>query len=153
MTDTTITMSAATQRARNIALFGFVGLFVWVAVWHIVLTEPRTYSIAFIVLVYLLPLMLPALGIFKGKPYTHAWASFIVLLYLMHGITVWYATPSLWLYACIEIVLSTLMFAGCSYFARLRGKELGQTLPKLKTVMDAEKERFEGVKHEKDPPN
>lgn len=148
MTDS-IPMQPATANARKFALFGFLGLIAWVCLWHMVLTEPRTYSIAFIFLIYVLPLLLPAKGIIQGKPYTHAWASFVVLLYLMHGITAWYSVPSQWLYAVIEIVLSLIMFAGCSYFARLRGKELGQTLPKLKAVMEEEKLRFEGNQNEK----
>ena len=39
------------------------------------------YTITFILIVYVLPLLLPTKGIIQNKPYTHAWASFIVLLY------------------------------------------------------------------------
>ncbi|WP_368501246.1 MULTISPECIES: DUF2069 domain-containing protein [Alteromonadaceae] len=145
-----IPMARNTSLARALALFGFFGLLLWVMLWHLVLLEPRTYSVTFILIVYVLPLLMPAKGIIQGKPYTHAWASFIVLLYLMHGITVWYSIPEQWLYALIEIMLCLMMFVGSSYFARLRGKELGQTLPKLKTVMEEEKQRFEGPNNEKD---
>ncbi len=147
----TMPMASSTALARKFALIGFFGLLLWVMFWHILLVEPRTYTITFILIVYVLPLLLPAKGIIQGKPYTHAWASFIVLLYLMHGITVWYSIPEQWLYALIEIVLCLMMFVGSSYFARLRGKELGQTLPKLKSVMEEEKQRFEGTNNEKDP--
>jgi uncharacterized membrane protein len=62
----------------------------------------------------------------------------------MHGITAWYSIPQQWLYALIEVILSLMMFTGCSMFARLRGQELGHSLPKLKQVMEDEKQRFEG---------
>lgn len=135
-------MQPRTSFYRKLSLLGYIGLLGWMCIWYFQLSDTE-YSITFIFLVYILPLLFPMIGIFKGKPYTHAWASFIVLLYLMHGITAWYSIPENWVYACIEIVLSVMMFVGCSMFARLRGQELGQSLPKLKQVMEDEKQRFE----------
>jgi hypothetical protein len=48
----------------------------------------------------------------------------------------------------VELLLASAMFVGCSTFARLRGQELGTGLPKLKTVMEDEKNLFEGQKNE-----
>ncbi|MET1218652.1 MAG: DUF2069 domain-containing protein [Glaciecola sp.] len=129
---------------KRLALYSFIGLFVWVAVWQFFLVSEQSYSSTFIFLFYLLPLLFPAKGIIQGKPYTHAWASFVVLYYMMHGITAWYAVPAQWLYALIELMLATGMFVGCSGYARLRGREIGTALPKLKDVMAAEKKHFEG---------
>lgn len=137
-------VSSYTNTMRKMALFGFIGLLAWSAVWQFWLVAEQTYSTAFILIFYILPLLFPAKGIIQGKPYTHAWASFLVLYYMMHAITVWYAVPEQWLFAFIELLLAILMFVGCSGYARLKGRETGSALPKLKDVMEAEKQRFEG---------
>lgn len=136
-------MSPSTRFYRFLALGSHLALLLWVIVWHFSLTSESQYSELFIVLFYVLPLLLPLHGIIKAKPYTHAWANFVVLLYIIHGITVAYAVSDERWYAAIEIVLATLMFCGCSAYARKRGRELGTGLKKLKTVMQEERERFE----------
>lgn len=146
---TAVPMSSLVRKMRFLALFSHLGLLAWMAIWYFALPMTAEYSVLFKVLIYLLPLLLPLPGILKGKPYTHAWASFIVLLYFLHAITVLYAEPSQIPYAAIELVLAIGMFIGCSTFARLRGQELGTGLPKLKTVMEQEKALFEGKSNEK----
>jgi uncharacterized membrane protein len=116
--------------------------------WYFAIPDTSDYSSVFKILFYILPLLLPLYGIVQGKPYTHAWASFIVLLYFLHSITVLYAEPQLMWLAVVELLLASAMFVGCSTFARLRGQELGTGLPKLKTVMEDEKNLFEGQKNE-----
>lgn len=141
---TKVAMSAKVRKFRLLALLSHLGLLIWMIVWYFFLPMEAEYSFLFKFLIYILPLLLPLYGIVQGKPYTHAWASFIVLLYFLHGITVIYAEPTQMLYAIIELVLASGMFIGCSAFARLRGQEMGTGLPKLKTVMDEEKTFFEG---------
>ncbi len=147
--EATVPMSSFVKKMRLLALFSHIGLLGWMAIWYFALPMTAEYSILFKILIYLVPLLLPLPGIVQGKPYTHAWASFIVLLYFLHSITVIYAEPSQMLYAIIELILAIGMFVGCSTFARLRGQELGTGLPKLKTVMEQEKALFEGKADEK----
>lgn len=139
-----VKMSQKVHRMRYLALISHVCLIAWMIMWYFAIPDTSDYSSAFKILFYILPLLLPLYGIVQGKPYTHAWASFIVLLYFLHSITVIYAEPTQMLYAIIELILATGMFVGCSAFARLRGQELGTGLPKLKTVMEEEKTFFEG---------
>ena len=141
-----VPMSVTTKRVRYLALFSHLLLLVWVAIWQFFVESEQNYSVAFIVLMYLLPLVLPLPGVIKAKPYTHAWASFIILMYITHSLTVLYALPEERLYGAIELILATAMFTGCCIFARLRGKECGLHLGKLKDVMEQEKQRFEGNK-------
>lgn len=136
-------MSAKVKRYWYLALISHVGLLIWMSVWYLILNTKSDYSTVFIVLFYILPLLLPLKGILQAKPYTHAWACFIVLLYFLHGITVIYAEPDYIWHASLELLLATGMFVGCSVFARLRGQELGISLPKLSKVMEDEKRRFE----------
>lgn len=144
----TIPMSSRVKQLRYIALCSHLALITWMIVWYFLLPITADYSIVFKIIFYILPLLLPLPGIVQGKPYTHAWASFIVLLYFLHSITVIYAEPSQMLYAIIELIFASSMFIGCSGFARLRGQELGTGLPKLKAVMDEEKALYEGKSNE-----
>ncbi|QSX31547.1 DUF2069 domain-containing protein [Shewanella cyperi] len=87
------------------------------------------YSMAFNAL-WLVPLLLPLPGIMQGKPYTHAWASFILCLYLLHGLTLLYvAGDKLW-FAILEVGLLALLSITFPFYARLRGRELGLGLKK-----------------------
>jgi len=136
-------MAPKTRFYRNLAVISHLSLIVWMAIWYLLLGTKFEYSVAFILLVYILPLLLPLHGIVRGKPYTHAWACFIVLYYFLHAITVLYAEPEYRWHAALELLLATGMFVGCSLYARLRGMELGTNLKKLSEVMQEEKEYFE----------
>ncbi|MDF2177563.1 DUF2069 domain-containing protein [Aliiglaciecola sp. CAU 1673] len=125
-------MAPLTKFLRFLALFSYLGLVIWVPLWHFLLSEGIGYSVTFIALIYVLPLLLPLRGIVTGKPYTHAWANFVLMLYLMHGLTSIYAVEGERWYAALEILLSSLAFIGCTFYARLRGRELGLGLKKLK---------------------
>jgi uncharacterized membrane protein len=138
-----IPMSAKVKIYRYLALCGHLGLLAWMSIWYLGLSNARDYSIVFIFIVYLLPLLFPLYGIIKAKPYTHAWSCFVVLWYFMHSATTMYVEPTYMIHAIIEMVFVIMMFVGCAMFARLRGQELGTGLPKLSKVMEQEKERFE----------
>lgn len=136
-------MSKKVQKYRQLALFSHIALLLWLTIWYFALSSKQDYSPVFIFVIYLLPLLLPLAGIIKAKPYTHAWSCFIVLWYFLHAITVMYAEPDYLLHAALELLLAIGMFVGCSMFARLRGQELGTSLPKLSKVMEDEKALFE----------
>ena len=76
--------------------------------------------------------LLPLPGILKRNPYTYAWANFIVLLYLLHGLTLIWDRPDERLWVVIELVLASMMCTGCMYFAKYRGQELGLSIRKKK---------------------
>ncbi|MFT6267628.1 MAG: putative membrane protein [Alphaproteobacteria bacterium] len=139
-----VPMSPKVKAYRYMALIGHLGLLAWMSIWYLGLSGARDYSITFIFIVYLLPLLFPLYGIVKAKPYTHAWSCFVVLWYFMHSATTMYVEPTYIIHAVIEMVFVIMMFVGCAMFARLRGQELGTGLPKLSKVMEQEKELFEG---------
>jgi uncharacterized membrane protein len=141
-----VAMSTKVTRYRYLALISHLSLLAWMIIWYLLLTTSAEYSAAFVLIVYVLPLLLPLKGIIQAQPYTHAWACFVVLWYFLHSITVIYAEPDYLWHAILELFLASAMFIGCSVFARLRGQELGTSLPKLSKVMQDEKERFERSK-------
>lgn len=137
-------MSPDTKKYRYLALICHTLLLVWVISWQFFLTTTHSYSPVFVALIYVIPLALPYKGVVQGKPYTHAWANFVVLFYLLHAITVIYAVPEEALYGVIELLLCVGMFTGCAVFARKRGRELGLGIKKLKQEMQEERAFFEG---------
>ncbi|WP_339725133.1 DUF2069 domain-containing protein [uncultured Paraglaciecola sp.] len=131
---------------RKLTLSSYLLLIVWLVVWHFVLTIDKPTSTVFTVLFWIVPILLPAKGLIAGKPYTYAWTNFIVMYYLLHGLTAVYAVEGERLYALIEIILCCLLFTGCSFYARIRGRELGLGIRKLKEELQEEKQAFESLK-------
>lgn len=139
-------MQSNTRFFRYLALASYLPLLIWVPVWHVFLASPVGRSPAFelgLAIVWTLPLLFPLKGMLQGTPYTHAWANFIVMFYIIHGLTSVYAVENERLYAAIELILAIGMFTGCSFYARMRGKELGLGVKKLKQEMAEEKSRYE----------
>jgi uncharacterized membrane protein len=67
-----------------------------------------------------LPLLLPLMGILKGRRYTYQWAPMLVLAYFTEGVVrAWSDTGlSAWL-AAAEVVLSAVFFFAAIYYAKL----------------------------------
>lgn len=67
-----------------------------------------------------LPLLLPLMGILKGRRYTYQWAPMLILVYFTEGVVrAWSDTGlSAWL-AGVEVVLSGVFFFASIYYARL----------------------------------
>lgn len=126
-------MSPKTRFFRQLALISYLSLLLWVLLWHFLLGADEGYSVLFITLMWVVPLLFPLPGILRARPYTHAWANFVLMFYLLHGLTAVYALEGERLYAAIEILLASLAFIGCSFYARLRGRELGLGLKKKQT--------------------
>lgn len=144
-----VPMSKRVTIYRYLALIGHIGLLGWLSIWYLLLDDVHEYSNTFVMVVYILPLVLPLHGIIKAKPYTHAWSCFVVLWYFLHSLTTMYAESDYIIHASIELVFASIMFVGCSMFARFRGQELGTGLPKLSKVMAEEKAMFERVNEQK----
>ncbi|WP_087019447.1 DUF2069 domain-containing protein [Thaumasiovibrio subtropicus] len=128
---------------RKLALVSYLSLFAWVISWHGWLSPHEQLSRYFLLALWVPPLLFPLKGILQGKPYTHAWANFVLMLYFMHAFTIlWIDEGERWL-AVIELILVSSSFVSNTYFARAKGKELGSRLPKLSEVEKAEKARFQ----------
>ena len=139
-------MKLTTQFYQRLALSSYFLLLAWLLIWHFLLTPDKSTSTLFTLLFWVLPILLPMRGLLQGKPYTYAWTNFIVMYYLLHGLTAVYAVEGERIYALIEIILCCGLFTGCSYFARLRGRELGLGIRKLKEELQEEKQAFESHK-------
>ncbi len=68
--------------------------------------------------VLLVPLLFPLRGLIRGRAYTHAWTSFLILIYFIHGVVEAWANAADRGLAIAEIVLSAIVYTGAILFAR-----------------------------------
>jgi uncharacterized membrane protein len=136
-------MSPETRRFRLLALFGNLSLLAWILLWQLSLSPHPHIGSTSLAIAWAVPLLLPLPGILVGKPYTHAWANFVLMLYFLHGFTIIYVDQDERWLALVELALTTAAFLGNILYARYRGKELGLKLKRLSKVEKEEKARFE----------
>ena len=55
-------MQPRTSFYRALSLLGYLGLLSWMCIWYFILVDTE-YSMAFIAMVYILPLLFPMIGI------------------------------------------------------------------------------------------
>ncbi|EJG0647753.1 DUF2069 domain-containing protein [Vibrio parahaemolyticus] len=135
-------LGAQAKTYRYLALFGNLALLAWAAIWQLALSPHPHLSSTTLAIAWCIPLLLPLPGILAGKPYTHAWANFVLMLYFLHALTILYVDGGERWLAAVELVLTSLGFAGNILFARARGKELGLKLKRLSQVEKEEKAKF-----------
>ncbi len=116
-----------------LARVGYFALLILTPLWHLYLAPPKLGISPWLVTsIWLIPLLFPLKGIIKGNPYTFAWSAFIALIYLMHAVVVLITEPTLVLLGISELLFTVMFLAGCIYFAKYRGKELGLSIRKKK---------------------
>ncbi|MEJ2406507.1 MAG: DUF2069 domain-containing protein [Candidatus Thiodiazotropha sp.] len=112
-----------------VAVSGYFGLIFLLLAWQGWISPPRALPISVALFLLLVPLLFPLRGILYGKAYTFAWASFLSMLYFIHGVVEAYSSPEdRWL-AVLEIVLSVTFYTGSMLYARFRGRELKAQQP------------------------
>lgn len=99
----------------RLAAVALIGLIILCLAWELFIAPLRPGG-SYLAL-KVLPLLLPLPGVLRGNVYTLQWASMLVLLYFMEGVTrVWSDPNSVSvMMAGIEIVLS-LIFYVCAMF-------------------------------------
>ncbi|WP_137220992.1 DUF2069 domain-containing protein [Shewanella sp. MEBiC00475] len=117
------------QTLFQISRIGYLALLLLLSGWFIQQGMNGTYSLGFS-LVWIVPLLFPLKGIITGNPYTYAWASFILCVYLLHGLTLAYITTDAFIFALIESILICILLVTFPFYARKRGRELGLGLKK-----------------------
>ncbi len=108
--------------ARWVTLISYFSLLILLLAWSTWLAPHPRYPIALVLLVSVGPLLFPLRGLLHGRPYTHAWTSFLALYYFILGvddIVVAMAPPIL---AWLELLLSLTLFTGSMLYARWQGQ-------------------------------
>ncbi|SMY17128.1 DUF2069 domain-containing protein [Photobacterium aquimaris] len=137
-------MRPLTYFARQSALLCHCGLIIFIGIWQLLLSPHLHLSATVIALVWIAPLLLPLVGMVTAKPYTHAWANFILMFYFIHATTLITINEGERSLAAIELILVTLCFISNILFSRLRAKELGIKLKRLSQVEREERVRYNG---------
>jgi len=119
-------MGRRTRAAYLVSLGAYFCLFVLLVAWNAWLAPSAHFPVALVLLVMVTPLMFPLRGLLHGKPYTHAWTSFLVLLYFTHGLVEAYVNPAERLYAGAEALFALGLFSATVFYARWRSRELQQ---------------------------
>ncbi|WP_330148827.1 DUF2069 domain-containing protein [Shewanella xiamenensis] len=113
----------------TLSRLGYLALVMLLGGWFIGQGINGEYTLLFSLL-WIVPLLLPIKGILKGNPYTYAWASFILCLYMLHALTLLYVTTDALAFAIIEVLLIGALLVAFPFYARIRGRELGLGLKK-----------------------
>ncbi|MCS6240806.1 DUF2069 domain-containing protein [Shewanella baltica] len=113
----------------TLSRLGYFALVLLLGGWFVGQGISGEYTLLFSLL-WIVPLLLPAKGVFQGNPYTYAWASFILCLYMLHGLTLLYVTNDAFAFALIEVLLIGVLLIAFPFYARIRGRELGLGLKK-----------------------
>ncbi len=139
-------MSKSTLNLRYSALITNLSLILWVGLWQSTLSPHPHLNNLVVAGMWILPMLLPLKGILEGRPYTHAWANFILMFYFLHALTILWVDGGERLLALVELGLASCAFVTNILFARHRGRELGIKLKKLSQVEKEEKETHEDNK-------
>ena len=104
---------------RWVALIGYFGLFGLLLLWFAWLEPPGLSPVALALILWAGPLLFPLRGLLHGRPYTHAWTSFLALFYFAFG--VFHVSGPMerpWL-AWLDIGFSALLFFGAICYVRI----------------------------------
>ncbi len=125
--------------SRATTLIAWFALFMLLLLWNTILAPSKHFPVALVLVVMVGPLLFPLRGLLHGKPYTHAWASFLIMLYFAHGVQEAWVNPGERIYALLEILLSVIFYTAAITYAKLRGRQMKQTTSQRK---DAKAQRI-----------
>jgi uncharacterized membrane protein len=122
-----------------VALTGYFGLFGLLLLWFCWLEPPTRAPISLLLLLLGGPLLFPLRGLLYGRPYTHAWASFLALFYFSAGVfSMAGPMERPWL-AWLETGFSLLLFLGAILYVRAHAREqrvLREVAPEGGAIVD-----------------
>lgn len=110
--------------SRWLTLTAYFALLILMMLWQTVLAPPQIVPVSVALVLLVGPLLFPLRGLLYGRPYTHAWTSFLVLIYFIHGIVEAWSDPGVRRLASLEILFSVLLYSGALLYARYRGRQL-----------------------------
>ena len=123
-----------TDTYKRIALTGYFSLLIFMPLWLLILNPSQGLNPWLSTTMFIVPLLFPLKGILAGNPYTFAWSNFIVMLYFLHSLTTLWVSEDDRIWATLELLFSSLMFYGGTYYAKYRGQELGLSIRKPKDI-------------------
>lgn len=112
-------LPAPVRHTRALAVTSLLALIVLGLAWELWLAPVGRGTLA----IKVLPLAIPLSGLLKNRLYTYRWTCLLVWLYFTEGAVRATSEHGMGaLLACIEIVLSLVLFAACAAHVRWRLK-------------------------------
>ncbi len=109
----------ALRIARAATLGGYFTLLVLLVLWVAWLSPPEQFPRALALLLFAGPLLFPLRGLLHGRPYTHAWSSFLALAYVAHGATETFGRTGDRMLPALELLAALIFFVGAVLYVRL----------------------------------
>ena len=106
---------------RALTLVSFFGLMITLLAWILIAPHAENYPVA-AMLIGLMPLLFPMRGLLYGRPYTHAWTSFLMLFYFSHAVGEVYSASSLTLYPVLALICSSVCFCSTILYVKFNAK-------------------------------
>jgi uncharacterized membrane protein len=106
----------------RLALVGFFGLFALLMAWDTLWFPSTKLPTALVLLLSITPLLLPMRGFLKANSRSCAWMAYLSIAYLMHGSVEAYVNVAERLPASLEVLFSSLLFIGTTFFIRLKNR-------------------------------
>jgi len=92
--------------------------------WIILPSHDALFPTATLLALALIPLLFPLRGLLHGKPYTHAWNSFLMLFYFTFAIGELYSADSFDFYPALAVLFSSVCFIASILFIRFNAKKV-----------------------------
>ena len=107
---------------RALPLVSFFGLMITLLAWILIAPHAENYPVAAMLILGLVPLLFPMRGLLYGRPYTHAWTSFLMLFYFSHAVGEVYSASSLTLYPVLALICSSVCFCSTILYVKFNAK-------------------------------
>ena len=111
------------QLTYLLALLGYAGVAASILVWNLGFRPAGEIPLYVVLAFLLLPLAFPLVGLVKGKPYTHAWSTFMAIYYFVVGIWISGGEDTRW-YGTAVGLFSVAWFVGAMFYTRAKAREL-----------------------------
>jgi uncharacterized membrane protein len=107
---------------RWLSLISFFGLMFSLIGWITLAPHADNYPTSVWLLIGVVPLLFPMRGLLYAKPYTHAWTSFLMLLYFSHSVGEVYSAEQWSFYPVMALIFSSLCFCSTILFVKTEAK-------------------------------
>ena len=111
--------------AKSVTLLGHFGLIGVLIAWFAVFAPSQLFG-PWLAAFWCAPLLLPLPGMLRGRSYTYAWNSMLLLLYLTLGISEAMSAPQERGFAYAVLLCTAITFVGCQLYVRGRGAQARQ---------------------------
>jgi len=105
---------------KQAARASYVTLIVLQTAWHAVLPAPAGNDSWLLAGTATLPLLLPALGVWRGSLRSMTWAGYLVMLYFVIGVMEAWANPAQRLPALLQVLLVAVFVGSVLVYSRNR---------------------------------